>query len=230
MTSTGTYTFDPRIGEIIVHAFAKCGKRRTDLTVEDIKHAEFECNLLAGELTNSNPHQFLLENQTQVLTTSATYSLEARVSAVAVAYLTSDADDNSRVLGVLSASDYASITDKTATMLGGPTTYFFSLLKTPTITVWPLVDSSDTATYTLNLQTFRQPQDFEVASGVTTDLPYRFFDAFTIGLAARLAETYAPDKVSVYSTRYDRALSLLESQDQEDTPISIAPDVGGYYV
>jgi hypothetical protein len=229
MTSTATYSFDPTSANIIINAFAKCGLQPTQLTAQHIANAAFEANLLNVDMSNRNPNGFAVETITQVLSgATASYSLAARIVSVAMAYLTSDSDDNCRVLGAISASQYASITDKTSTTSGGPTSYWFSNTKTPSITVWPLVSSDDTVTYTLNILAFRQNQDFNADSQYTTDLPYRFLDAFSTGLTARLADIYAPDRADRFHASYERKFALLASQDQEYVPITIMPDMSGY--
>jgi hypothetical protein len=59
----------------------------------------------------------------------------------------------------------------------------------------------------------RQPQDGSTAGGLNVEIPYRFDDAFTVGLAARLAKYYRPelrallkqDAMEAYGTAARRA-------------------------
>lgn len=229
MTSTATYAFDPATPNLIINAFAKCGLTPTQLTAEHIANAVFEANLLNVDMSNRNPNGFALETITQVISaTTATYTLSSRIVSVAAVYVTNDSDSKCRTIGAISASQYAAITDKTTTASGGPTSYFYSKLKTPTISVWPLVASTDTVVYTLNILAFRQGQDFLGDVMYSTDLPYRFLDAFSTGLAARVADIYAPDRAVGYHSAYERKFALLSAQDQENVSISIAPDMSGY--
>jgi hypothetical protein len=229
MTSTNTYTFDPTSADLVINAFAKCELTPTQLTAEHIRQAAFEANLLNIDMSNRNPNGFAIETITQALTTDATYALTGRIVSMAMVYVTNSSDSNSRVIGAISASNYASITDKTTTA-AGPTSYYFSNTKTPSITVWPLVASTDTVTYTLNMLVFRQNQDFAADTAYTTDLPYRYIDAFAMGLAARLADIYKPIKADRFYTLYETKFRRLSMQDQENVSLSFTPDMSGYNV
>ena len=46
MTTTGTYTFNPALGEIVIGALARCGIRRTEITQQHMEDARFEANML----------------------------------------------------------------------------------------------------------------------------------------------------------------------------------------
>lgn len=212
----------------MLFAFAMCGVMRTDVTVEHLKNAEFAANLLNVDITNRNPNGFLLETTTETLTTDATYEIDARTVSIAVAYVTNDSDDTCSVLGRISASEYASITDKTQTGTGGPSSYFFSRLKTPTVSIWPLISSADVVTYTLNMLSFRQVQDFDIASGVTADMPFGVLDAYTYGLAARLATIYKPERAVGYDMQYESKFKLFAVQDQERVPLKMSPNFSRY--
>ncbi len=229
MISSGTYTFQPQAGEVFLAALAMCGVRRPSVTNEHLVDATFHANMLMVDLSNRNPWQFALETQPQVLTAGvASYSLTNRTIAIAVAYIetTSGTTTTARVLGPISASEYAAIPNKGSR--GFPSTYWFNLQTSqPTITLYLTPDSANT--YTLQLQTFRQLQDISPASGQTLDAPYRFLDAFTVGLAARLALIYAPDKAANYDALYERRLGITGAQDQERVAIYITPGLGSYF-
>lgn len=93
--------------------------------------------------------------------------------------------------------------------------------------MWPVPDSA--TTYTLNLQTVRQIQDASLPGGVTMDLPYRWLDAFTSELAARLARIYAPAAAESLRAEAAQAWSIAATQDVEDVPLQIQPQLWGYY-
>ncbi len=82
------------------------------------------------------------------------------------------------------------------------------------------------------MQTFRQTQDVNLTAGYNIDSPYRFLDAFSTGLASRLAVMYPPkdptaaDKLEAL---YEKRMQIASAQDQEETPLVISPSFGGYY-
>ena len=53
MTTSGTYSFNPSLGEVVLNAFARCGIRRTSLAQEHMSDARFEANLMFGAVLNS---------------------------------------------------------------------------------------------------------------------------------------------------------------------------------
>lgn len=228
MTSSGTYVFAPSAGEAFLAALSMCGIRRTEVGMEHLVDATFQANMQMVDFSNKNPNQFALETQTVPLVAStATYSLSARTISIAVAYIetTSGTTTTARVLGAISASEYAAIPNKAQE--GFPNSYWMNLQPTPTITLYTTPDSA--LTYTLKLQTFRQMQDIAPASGETLDAPYRFLDAFTTGLAARLAAIYAPDRAAGLKALFDERFTLAAAQDQERVPIYITPGLSGYF-
>ena len=53
MATSGTFTFNPSLGDFVTNAFAKCGVRRTELTTQHMQDANFEANLdrVKGDVT-----------------------------------------------------------------------------------------------------------------------------------------------------------------------------------
>lgn len=226
--SSGTYTFAPAASDIVLLAFARCGLRRSQLQSEHFMDAGLECNLLMGDITNRSPNRWTMETQSiPLLAGIPAYPLPNRTIAIAIAYITTlDAAGatNDRTLSPISGVDYGAVPNKG--QQGFPSSYWFNLLPSPTITLWEVPDQS--GLYTLNMQTFRQNQDVDLANGQTLDIVYRFLDAFATGLAARLAEIYAPAKADRLYSLYEKRFDLAAQQDQEDTPLYIMPGLSGY--
>jgi hypothetical protein len=238
MTTSGTYNFAPGAGELVLNAFAQCCLRRAELTTEHWADAAVAFGLLMADMSNRNPHQFALETVPQVLEAlTAAYTLPARVLAIAIAYIdTTDATGatTSRVIGPISATEYAAIPSKGDS--GPPTSYWFNLQEAaPVITLYPVPDAA--TTYTMRVVTFRQLQDVTVSSGVNVDVPFRFLDAVTTGLAARLADMYpeklvkqkGPQAIDRLYAQYEAKFNLAARRDQENVPMFISPGLDGYY-
>ena len=91
------------------------------------------------------------------------------------------------------------------------------------------------------LEAFTQIQDVVIPGGVLLDTPFRFLDAFTCGLAARLAVHYAPERLGQYGNpdakipgsgligAYERAWSFATTADTENRPLQISPNLSGYF-
>jgi hypothetical protein len=218
-----------------VNAFGRIQIRRPEITPQHLADATMEANLLMGEFSNRNPNQYLLETVPVPMEQgTATYNLPNRSISIGIAYLTIGTGTSAvdRPLGAVSASEYGAYPNKTTQ--GPPTVYWLNLkMPVPQITIWPVPDSG---TYTLNVQSFRQQQDVSLASGQTPDLPYRFYDCFTSGLAARLAVLYpealvkarGPNAVDAMALAFEKAWNTASRQDQEDVNLYIVPGIGAY--
>jgi hypothetical protein len=228
LPATGTYTFSPSAGDLVHYAFSLCNLRRTDLNTAHYADAEMAANLAMVELSNSNPLRFARETIAIPLTAgNATYSLPNRVLAVFITTIATGSGPTltERVLGPISDYQYEAMPTKA--QAAPPSSYFFSLLSTPTVTFWPTPDSG--GPYTANVSVFRQMQDVDLTNAQGIDSPYRFLDAYITNVAARLADSYAPAKADGLYARAAQRLTLAQGRDQESTPISIIPALGSYY-
>jgi hypothetical protein len=234
MTTTGTYAFNPSAADVVLNAYRLVGVKRTEITEDHLEDAAFQANLMGVEFTNRQPNRWQMDTETVTLIAdTATYNLPAETVAVTAAWLVQDIGNGqtiSRPLGPLSAVDYANIAMKQ--QAGTPISYFFSLLTPiPTITLW-LVPNQNPE-FTLNVQIFKQQQDTTIPGGYTLDTPYRFLDAYTWGLASRLAVLYPdanrPTLPVDLNTAFEAKFRLAAQLDQERVPLRLTPNFSGYY-
>jgi hypothetical protein len=236
MTTSGTYTFNPSLGEITLNAFSRCGVRRTALAQEHMQDARFEMNLMLSEWSNRGVNLWKVELQTIPLVQgAATYYAASNNSApdsarcimVLDAYITSGSGSSQydRVILPISRTEWAQTPNKN--LQAPPTTFWFDRLIQPTITVWPVPDQ--TGYYTLNFYRVIQVQDSNLENAQTVDIPYRWFDAACSGLAARLAAIYAPERYQILVTRAEQAYQIAATQDTENVPLYVIPGLSNYY-
>lgn len=228
MATTGTNAFNPATSDLVLNAFSRIQLRGAQLTTEHLTRASTEANLSLVKLGNKQPNLWTSTLGTQALTAStATYTLDPTVIAILICYLsvTSGGVTTDRVLGPVSTTEYASYPNKTTE--GVPTSFWFNRQSTPQITFWPVPD--DTATYTAKFQYVRQIYDASLKGGYTMDLPWRWLDAFTADLAARLALHFKPELAAPYAALAEQAWSDAAGEDTEDVPFYVSPQIGGYY-
>jgi len=230
MTSSGTYSYSPSIGDLTLNAFARIGLRRPELQQQHFADAAMEANLLQVEFSNRGPNLWKSELYTvSLVQATASYALLARFLAPMAVYMTTTPSGGGspfdRVLGPLSTFEYAALPDKT--VQGPPTSYWYDRTITPTVYLWPVPDGN--ATYTLNLQILSQPQDASIPSGVTPDIPYRWFDAYAAALAARLAAIYKPEMEAIRAAAAERAWQIAAKEDIEYVPFFVIPGTSGYF-
>ena len=203
--------------------------RPPELTAEHLANAAMEANLLSVSFSNRNPNGYMLETPTINLEQGIpTYSLPMRTLAIAIVYLTTNtgAAAFDRPLGNISNTDYAAISNKTTQ--GPPTSVWFNLLPTPTLTFWPVPDGN--GPYVANVQSFRQNQDVALSNGQTIDAPYRFLDAFAAGMAYRLSRMYKPELTQMRKQEWEEAWQETAMRDQQDVSLYIVPGLSHYFL
>lgn len=228
MTSSGTYTYSPPASNLLLAAYARIGVRRTSITPEQIADGIIESNLVLVDFANRQPLLWKSELISQVLTQGvATYTLPSNVVMILLAYIETGSGTSTidRVLGVLSTVEYAALTNKT--QQAQPTSFWLDRQKTPTITLWQVPDGG--GPYTLYMRCVTQVQDAVMPSGVTMDLPYRFLDAFTAGLAYRLARIHAPQLEQQRKMDAMEAWNIASGSDVENVPMIISVGNSSYF-
>ena len=229
MTSSGTYNFQPSLGELVLNAFARCGVRRTAIMQEHMTDARFETNLMLASWANQGVNLWevvlisvpLVQGQT-------TYTVPAKVVMILDAVIQQNTGTSSqfdRVIMPISRTEYSQTPNKL--QQAPPTVFWFDRLINPTVTLWPVPDQ--TSTYTLNYYAVTQIQDAELTDAQTVDIPYRWLDALASGLAARLAAIYAPDRMQMLEAKAAQAYTIAATQDTENVGLYITPGLAGYF-
>lgn len=180
-------------------------------------------NLVQVEWSNKSPNLWTVELISVPLTTgTATYACSVPVINVMDLYINYATQD--RILSSISRSDYASIPNKTMQSL--PNVFWFDRQASPSITFWPVPNSTS---YTAYYYATKQFDDADLANGLTVDLPYRFMDAFVAAIAWRLSDTYRPELSGKMAQVAERAWQIAATQDVEDVPLYITPGLAGYW-
>lgn len=221
-----TYGYQPALGQFVLTAFGRIGIRPTEITQTHMMNAREAANLVLSEWSSIQPNLWSVGLQTvPLIEGTATYSVPAEIVMVLDCYLSYGTPTTDRYLNPISRTDYATYPDKTTQ--GPPNVYWFDRLVSPTVTLWPVPDSG--GPYVLKYYSVRQNQDAVLASGLTVEIPYRFFDAFVAALAWRLAEIYAPAIEARMQAKMERAWEIAARQDQENVPLFLTPGLSSYY-
>lgn len=228
-TYSGTTAFAPTVGSMAINAFGRCGIRRTMLTAEHMADAQDSTNFLLSSWSNLQPALWSVELRSEpMLDGTATYALDADMILILDAYRssTSGGQTTDILLTPISRTDYAALPNKGQE--GVPTVYWLDRQIIPSVRLWQVPNV--TGTYTFKYYCVRQLSDANLANGQNPELPYRFFDAFAAGLAAKLAQIYAYDRWPALEAAADKAWTLASQQDTEQlVPLNITPGIAGYY-
>ena len=228
MTTSGTYSFNPSLGEVVLNAYARCGIRRTSLAQEHLADAAFEANLMFSDWSNKGVNLWEVDRVSVPLVQGqTTYTVDAKTVMILDAVITTGSGQSQfdRVIMPISRTEYSQTPNKN--LQAPPTVFWFDRLINPTITLWPVPDQS--SYYTLNYYRVTQIQDAELQDGQTLDIPYRWMDAMCAGLAARVAAIYAPDRLALLEAKAAQAYQTAATQDTENVPLYIMPGLSGYY-
>lgn len=221
---SGTFDFFPSTGEIGLTAFGRIGVKRTSVTASHMAELRNAANLILSEWSNQTPNLWVVDLISVSLSAgTATYNVPVETVMILDMYISADGID--RLIFPISRSEYASYSDKT--IQAAPTVFWFDRILAPTFTLYPVPDSS--ATYTAKYYSVRQTYDATIVGATNPEIPYRFLEAFTSGLAWKLSEIYAPALEDKLFARYQRAWGIASAQDVENVPIYITPGIGGYY-
>lgn len=230
MTTTNSYAFNPALGEIFLSAFSRCGVKRTELTPQHISDAKLEANYLQVQWSNAG--LLLWEQDLQTFTMvagTATYSVPSNTVMVLDLYISPNAGSSinteNRLIFPFSRSDYASLADPQES--GFPTSFFFLRTVNPTLTFWPVPDSS--TTYQCSYWRYKQIQDADQAQGGNADIQYLFIDAYVAGLAHRLSRSYAPALEAIRKVDATEAFDLAMKQNTENVPMYFTPALVSYF-
>lgn len=227
MTSTsGTYNFFPSTGEIGLTAFGRIGIKRTAITASHMAEMRNAANFLLSEWSNQTPNLWEVGlTSVNLVAGTATYNVNPEIVMILDMYISYGSPSFDKLIMPISRSEYASYPNKT--QQGVPTTFWFDRLISPTFTLFPVPDSA--FTYTANYYAVRQTQDAELTGAQNPEIPYRFLEAFTSGIAWKLSEIYAPQLEDKMFARYQRAWGIAATQDTENVPLYITPGIGGYF-
>ncbi|NDB07053.1 MAG: hypothetical protein EBX95_15345, partial [Acidimicrobiia bacterium] len=157
---------------------------------------------------------------------TATYSVPSNTVVMLDAYVVQNLGGAAinRLILPISRSEYASYPNPN--QQGFPTTYWFDRLLSPTVTLWPVPDGTQSS---FDYYRVRQIQDSNFTSGQQVEIPYYFLEAFAFGLAQRLAMIWAPDKVQILKPLADESYDIASRQNIETAQQYISPTVSSYF-
>jgi len=235
MATSGTYTFNPSLGEITLYAYNLIGVRNTALLQEHMEAARMAANMLCSNWSNRGVNLWAVDLVTVALVQGqASYDVDLNTVMILDAYMEIDNGGGQpidRIIMPVSRTEYASYPNKE--QQGFTTTFWFDRLigtvspNKPTVTLWPVPDGS--SAQNLKYYRVRQVQDAVLQNGTQVEIPYLWMDAFAYGLAARLAVIWAPDKMQLLKPLADEAYNVAAEQNIEQAQQYISPQIGGYF-
>lgn len=230
MTTSGTTTWNPDIGELVEEAYERAGLELR--SGYDLKTARRSLNFLLAEWANKGLNLWTVNSGTLTLVPGQkTYTSADGLPADAIDYIehvcrTSSAGLNTDIsLNRISVSTYANIPTKDQT--GRPyQIYVNRATSSPQITLWPVPDSN--TTYTLVYWYLKRMDDATNPVSQTIEIPFRFYNALVAGLSYHIAlkKPEASERISMLKDLYDEAFQLAADEDRDRASDRFIPFVG----
>jgi hypothetical protein len=225
MATSGTYTFNPGLGELTIYAYQLIGVRPTALLQEHMDSARLATNMMFTRWSNQGVNLWQVSLVTVPLVAgTATYSVDASTVVMLDAYIEYGTPPIDRIILPISRTEYASYPNKT--QQGFPTVFWFDRLLSPTVTIWPTPDGTQTS---LKYYKVDRLQDANMNGTQEVDIPPIWLEAMAYGLAERLALIWAPEKVAIMKPMADESYQIAASQNIETAQQYISPQLSGYW-
>ena len=224
MSTSGTTAFNPDVNEYIEEAFERCGAELR--SGYDFRTARRSLNLMFADWANRGINMWTIEQGTQTLTQgTATYTLPADTVDLIEHVIRTGAGNESTQADLqitrISVSTYASIPNKL--QQARPIQVWINRQQpAPQFTVWPIPDGSQT--YQFVYWRLRRIEDAGSGSN-TEDIPFRFINALTAGLAYYLSMKIpgAMERMPMLKQQYDEAWDLASTEDREKAAVRFVP-------
>lgn len=227
MATSGTYTFNPSLGEITIYAYQLIGVRPTALLQEHMDAARTATNMMFTRWSNQGVNLWEVTlTEVPLVQGQTSYSVPSNVVVMLDAYIrvTSGTTNTDRIILPISRTEYASYPNKS--QQGFPTTFWFDRLLQPYVYLWPVPDGSQTS---LIYYSVNRLQDANLDGTQQLDIPPIWLEAMAYGLAYRLAQIWAPEKVAVFQPQAEEAYQIAAEQNVETAQQYISPQISGYF-
>lgn len=228
---SGTSTFQPPIGDLMIEIAERCGLDPVALTPQQYLSMRRSMNLTQSRWSNRGINLFKMSQvSTALVQGTAAYNVTANVMDIFDCFRRSTVGGNpvDTMLYALSRTDYAGVPNKTTQ--GPPTSFWFD--KAPasgvmSIALWPTPDGN--GPYTLLYWAFLRLQDATPESGGLLDVRWPAYEAWVAEVSAHFSQKFAPARTQVLAAIAKDAWQEFADADTERTSLHVSPDMSAYY-
>ena len=224
MATSGTFEFNPSLGELVLYAYQNIGIRPTSILQEHMQVARTAANMMLSRWANQGVNLWAVDEQEIPLITGiSTYPVNPTTVMILDTYIVVASMD--RIITPVSRTEYASFPNKA--QIGTPTCYWFDRLLSPTITLWPVPDQRIAPT--LKFYRVRQVQDAISQRALNVEIPYVWLEAFADGLIYRLARVWNPAMATGLKAQADESYQIAAARNTENVQTYVSPNTSGYW-
>jgi hypothetical protein len=228
MSTSGTTLFNPDLSEIIEEAYERVGiEVRTGYQARTARRS---LNYLLTSWANQGINLWTVTPaDITLIQGQGTYDLPADCIDIFDQVIRqnqgSQYNQTDIIIPRIALPTYAAIPNKLAQ--GRPVQVWINRqTPIPQINVWPTPNVSG---YIFHYWYLRRLDDAGSTGTVTQEVPFRFFDALTAGLAYQLAMKQPeldPTRIQMLKANYDEVFQLAKDEDREKAPLRIVPMAG----
>jgi len=227
MTTSGTTIWNPDLAEMIEEAYERCGIEIRD--GYEFRTARRSLNYLLTNWANRGFNMWTVEQlDIPLIYGQGQYNLPADcvdvVEHVIRQYQGNQQLQTDLVIPRIALPTYAAIPNKLST--GRPVEIYVDRQSPiPVANIWP---TPNLDSYILHVWYLRRMQDAGQPGTTTLDIPFRFYEAMTAGLAYYLAQKKpeAYDRIGMLKASYDEAWELAAGEDRDKSPVRFIPAAG----
>ena len=228
MAVSGTTSFNPDLSEIIEEAYERAGiEVRTGY---QFRTARRSLNYLLTSWANQGINLWTVTpGDITLVQGQGTYDLPSDCVDVIEHVIRqnpgSQYNQTDLIIPRIALPTYAAIPNKLTQ--GRPVQVYVNRQSPiPQINIWPTPNQSG---YYFHYWYLRRMDDAGQAGSTTQDIPFRFYEALTAGLAYQLAMKQPeldPNRIQMLKASYDEAMDLARREDRDKSPVRFVPLAG----
>ena len=228
MTTSGTTLFNPDLSEIVEEAYERIGLEVR--TGYQWRTARRSLNYLLTAWANQGINLWTVTPaDITLIQGQGVYDLPADCVDIFEQVIRqnqgSQYNQTDIIIPRIALPTYAAIPNKLAQ--GRPTqVYINRQTPIPQINIWPTPNQSG---YIFHYWYLRRIDDAGANGAVTQDIPFRFYEALTAGLAYQLAMKQTDldtNRIQILKANYDEVFQLAKDEDRDKSPVRFVPMAG----
>jgi hypothetical protein len=220
MATSGTYTFNLDVDQIIQEASEMIGGEQT--SGNEVESAKRSINLLLTDWQNRGVSLWTV-NTTVVSVAASTTSIDLPNATIDVLEAVWQVSTSSELqMSRISMEEYMTITNKSQS--GRPNQYAVRRkVDNPEVFFYPIPDSS---TQAVKFEQFKKIQNVSQTALENVDIPTRFLPPMTMGLAYHMGikrPNIPTERISMLKVNYEELLQNAMEEDRERSSLFFKP-------
>lgn len=225
MTTSGQYAFALEVSDVLTESWERINLDPAALTGAIARSAVRSLNLMFGQWTTAGVNYWAVELIANVPLAQGVQDIATPAGTIDILNMSIEQTvlNPGNVLPVppIGRAEWMGIVNKTTQ--SRPTQFWLEkILPTPVIHLYPAPDANAAV---ISYYRIRQLQDFNALALQNPDAPNMYYNAICAGLAACLAEKYAPSLWASKTAAADRAFAQCFEEDRERVPLTMFPDI-----